>query len=124
MTSRISDYLYIFATIGLTVYGQLIFKWRIQKLAALPVDPVQKLKTLLWLVPDPAILSGFAAAFLAALSWMVVLTRMPLSQAYPLTALTFVLVVLGGGAIFNESIGAMQILGLVLIVLGLVIGSQ
>ena len=124
MPSRMSAYLYIFATVAFTVYGQLIFKWRMQRFGVLPADPAEKIKALLRLVPDPAILSGFAAAFLAALCWMVVLTRMPLSQAYPLTALTFVFVVLGGAAIFHEAMGPLQFAGLALIVTGLVIGSQ
>ena len=36
MNVRITDYAYIFVTVGLTVYGQLILKWRIGVHGALP----------------------------------------------------------------------------------------
>ncbi|HRN82800.1 MAG TPA: hypothetical protein PK666_10530, partial [Nitrosomonas europaea] len=65
--SRFFDYLYIVATIAFTVYGQLILKWRIAQFGALPVELVDKLKFLFVLLLDPAIFSGFAAAFLASL---------------------------------------------------------
>ena len=63
--TRLVDYIYIFATIGFTVYGQLILKWRIADFGSLPVGQVEKLKFLTSLLLDPLIFSGFAAAFLA-----------------------------------------------------------
>jgi len=124
MTSRATAYALLFATIGLTVYGQLIFKWRMQQVGELPPSALAKTKALLWLLLDPAIFSGLFAAFAASLCWMVVLTRLPLSEAYPLTALTFVLVVMCSWLAFNEQVGPWQWVGLSLIVGGLIVGSQ
>jgi hypothetical protein len=55
MNPRFVDYLYIAATIGFTVYGQLILKWRIRDFGALPAEPLDKLKFLVYLLFDPAI---------------------------------------------------------------------
>jgi drug/metabolite transporter (DMT)-like permease len=72
----------------------------------------------------PWILSALAAAFFAALSWMLAMTKLPLSQAYPLTALVFICVVLGGAWAFAEPLNAWRIAGVLLIVSGLVVGSR
>jgi drug/metabolite transporter (DMT)-like permease len=76
------------------------------------------------LVLNPWVLSAFFAAFLASLAWIAAMTKLPISQAYPLNAMTFILVVICGGAFFSEPFGLHKVLGLILIVLGILIASQ
>ena len=123
MTS-ISGYLYIAATVLLTVYGQLVIKWRVGLAGIAPDSPGEKTLFLLRLVFTPWVFSGLAAAFLASVFWMAALTRFPLSHAYPFVAFTFVLVVGGGGLLFGEPIRWPTITGLALIVAGITIASR
>ncbi|MBC7405121.1 MAG: EamA family transporter [Cytophaga sp.] len=118
------DYLYIVATIGFTVYGQLILKWRIAKFGPLPLDFFEKLKFLLALLADPAIFSGFAAAFLASLAWMAAMTKFDLSHAYPFMSLNFVVVLLLSGWLLSEPLTLQKVLGVGLIVLGTVVAAR
>jgi drug/metabolite transporter (DMT)-like permease len=122
--SRFLDYLYIFATIGFTVYGQLVLKWRISKFGPLPSDLLEKLKFLISLFFDPAIFSGFAAAFLAALAWMAAMTKFELSHAYPFMSLNFVVVLLLSGWLLSEPMTLQKALGVGLIVLGIVVVAR
>ena len=122
--SRLLDYLYIVATIGFTVYGQLILKWRIAKFGPLPTDLLEKLKFLISLLLDPAIFSGFAAAFLASLAWMAAMTKFDLSHAYPFMSLNFVVVLLLSGWLLNEPVTLQKTLGIALIVLGTVVAAR
>lgn len=122
--SRISDYLYIIATISFTVYGQLILKWRIRTFGPLPNDTVEKSKFLLSLLLDPAIFSGFAAAFLASLAWMAAMTKFELSHAYPFMSLNFVVVLLLSGWLLNEQMTLQKAIGVGLIVLGTVVAAR
>ena len=122
--SRFIDYLYIFATIGFTVYGQLILKWRIAKFGELPTDSFEKLKFLISLLFDPAIFSGFFAAFLASLAWMAAMTKFDLSHAYPFMSLNFVVVLLLSGWLLNEPVTIQRVLGVTLIVLGTVVAAR
>ena len=122
--SRLVDYFYIFLTIVLTVYGQLILKWRIAKYGALPSDIIGKMKFLISLLFDPAIFSGFGAAFLASLAWMAAMTKFDLSHAYPFMSLNFVVVLLFSGWMFNEPITAQKAIGVSLIVLGTVVAAR
>ena len=122
--SRSLEYFYIFATVGFTVYGQLILKWRITQFGLLPAGSVDKLKFLLGLLFDPAIFSGFAAAFLASLAWMAAMTKFDLSHAYPFMSLNFVVVLLLSGWLLSEPITSQKILGIGLIVLGTVLAAR
>lgn len=122
--SRYLDYFYILATIAFTVYGQLILKWRIAQFGPLPVESVEKLKFLLGLLFDPAIFSGFAAAFLASLAWMAAMTKFDLSHAYPFMSLNFVVVLLLSGWLLSEPLTMQKSLGVGLIVLGTVVAAR
>ncbi|EUC14713.1 EamA family transporter [Paraburkholderia hospita] len=118
------DYLYIFATVGLTAYGQVILKWRIGKFGALPDDTLAKFRFLLSMFLDPIILSGFIAAFLAALAWMAAMTKFDLSQAYPFTSLNFVIVVLLSAWLLSEPLSASKIWGVLFIVVGTILAAR
>lgn len=122
--SRYFDYLYIFATIIFTVYGQIILKWRIAKFESLPLDFGDKIKFLIGLLFDPAILSGFAAGFLASLAWMMAMTKFDLSHGYPFMSLNFVIVLFLSGCVLNEMVTLQKVLGVGLIVLGTVVASR
>lgn len=117
-------YCMVFATVFLTVGGQFIVKWQVMEAGPLPADPHDKLRFLLRLVLNPWILSAFAAAFMASLTWMLAMTKLPLSHAYPMTALTFVIVVIGSAFVFHEAITVWKLVGLALIVIGIFVGSQ
>lgn len=124
MSARVIDYLYILATIVFTVYGQLILKWRISAFGAMPAETWAKAKWLFLLIFDPAIFSGFFAAFLAAMAWMAAMTRFDLSHAYPFMSLNFVVVLLLSGWLFHESVTPAKVVGVLLIVAGTVIAAR
>lgn len=118
------DHLYIAATIGLTVYGQMALKWRITQFGALPEGTGAKLTFLLGLLLDPVIMSGFAAAFLASLAWMAAMTKFELSHAYPFMSLNFAVVLLLSGWLLAEPVSAQRWFGVALIVVGTVVSAR
>jgi uncharacterized membrane protein len=124
MPSRAWDYGYVFLTIAFTVYGQLVLKWRIADLGAMPAGLREKIAWLLALCFEPWIFSGLVAAFLASLAWMAALTRFELSYAYPFTSLSFVLVLVLSAGLLNESLNSYKVFGVALIVIGTVVASR
>ncbi|WP_084596233.1 EamA family transporter [Pseudomonas massiliensis] len=122
--ARALDYLYILATVLFTVYGQLILKWRIEQLGPLPASGMAKIKFLVLLPFDPAIFSGFAAAYLASLTWMAAMSKFELSHAYPFMSLNFVIVILFSGWLFHEPISAQKIFGIGMIVVGTIVAAR
>lgn len=121
---RLLDYLYIIATIIFTVYGQLILKWRITAVGQLPEELTEKIKFLFLLLLDPIILSGFLAAFLASMTWMVAMAKFQLSHAYPFMSLNFVIVLILSNYLLNEPLTVPKALGVTLIVIGTAISAR
>jgi multidrug transporter EmrE-like cation transporter len=118
------SWVYVTATILLTVYGQLIVKWQVQKAGALPAALGDKVEFLARLVVHPWMISVFVAAFIAALSWMAAMTRLELSRAYPFVSLSFVLVLIFSAVFFGEALTIAKVMGVALILAGLIVGSR
>ena len=124
ISSSISGYFYIASTIILTVYGQMILKWRVSLKGTFPSDNYDKIWFLLKMFLDPWVLSGFLAAFFASLTWMATMTKFDLSFAYPFMSLAFVLVLIFSSTLLNESITTQKISGLLLIIFGILISTR
>ncbi len=122
--SRFLDYLYIVFTIAFTVFGQIIFKWRIAKLEPAPIDFLGKVKFLFFVIFDPVIFSGFDAAFLASFTWMAAMTKFDLSHAYPFMSLNFAVVLLLSNQLLGEAISTQKLLGIILIMIGTIISAR
>jgi multidrug transporter EmrE-like cation transporter len=118
------SYLYVALTVLLTVYGQLVIKWQVAQAGALPAALPDRLWFLAKLLLNPWIASALAAALLAAVAWMAAMTKLDLSHAYPFMSLAFVLVLIGSGVFFGESITPLKIAGVALVMLGIAVGSQ
>lgn len=114
----------VFMTVFLTVYGQIVIKWQVATFGKLPAQLNEKFSFMLQLLLNPWVLSGLIAAFGASISWMLAMTKLDLNYAYPFVSLSFVLIVISGAVFFNESLNTWKILGAMLIVAGVVVGSR
>jgi multidrug transporter EmrE-like cation transporter len=120
----IMNFLYILATVLFTVYGQLVVKWQVAQAGAYPLATSERLIFLLKLLLNPWIISGVAAGFLALLCWMIAMTRFDLSYAYPFMSLAFVFVLILSAIFFHETVTMPKMIGVMLIVAGIIIGSR
>jgi drug/metabolite transporter (DMT)-like permease len=73
---------------------------------------------------DPYVISSFASAFLASLTWMAALTKFELSYAYPFMSLAFIVVLILSFFMFQEPLTTNRVLGTCIIVAGLLIASR
>jgi multidrug transporter EmrE-like cation transporter len=71
------------------------------------------------IIATPTCLLGLFSAFIAAMFYILALSKLPLSIAYPFTALGFVLVVSIGIIFFNEPLSIAKIIGVTLIIIGI-----
>ncbi len=117
-------YLFPVATLLLTVYGQLVVKWQVERAGPRPDDLGGQLQFVGRLVVNPWVISVFVAAFLAAASWMLALTHFELSRAYPVMSLSFALVLFGSALWFSEALTWPKVAGVAIIALGLIVSSQ
>jgi multidrug transporter EmrE-like cation transporter len=123
-TDKLFDFVYILMTVLLTVFGQLVFKWRMDLKGEFPSGALNKFQYIIWAYLDPWIISGFAAAFLASMFWSITLTKFELSFAYPFTSLSFILVLFLSTLIFKEPFTINKLVGVLLIIGGLIVISR
>ncbi len=117
-----SGYWYIAGTLLFTVYGQIILKWRMSKLAFVLSDGLwAKITGLIKIIFDPYIFSGFLSAFVASLFWMATMTKFEITKAYPFMSLAPALVFIIGVYFLGEEFTWGKIVGLTFIIVGIII---
>jgi multidrug transporter EmrE-like cation transporter len=103
----------ILGAVAFSAMGQLCLRSGAQHLAGLG-----RLEFLLAAARDLRVQSGLAAWAASTLCWLYVLRVAPLSRAYGLSSLTYVLIPLASIYVFGEQIRRLHALGMVLIILG------
>ena len=126
--SKTMGYLYIFATVFFTVYGQIILKWRMNTLSVFPENATLELSDkfiyVFKLLLDPWILSGFLAAFVASLFWILAMSKFEISYAYPFMSSAFIFVLIISYFFLSETMSIEKVIGMGFIVLGIIISSR
>lgn len=103
----------ILCAVAFNATGQLCLKTGARRL-----DGLGPLAFLRAAARDPHVLSGIAAWIAWTLCWLYALRAAPLSRAYGMTSLTYLLVPLLSVCLFGESLRRLQVAGMALILLG------
>jgi drug/metabolite transporter (DMT)-like permease len=109
----------LLVSIVLGAGGQLMFKSAARGLPAFSQLGVAKL--LLTMFTTPLILAGFACFFVSSLLWIVAIKNTPLSVAYPMVALSYIIIFGGSALLYGEAIGWRHWAGAALIVGGILL---
>ena len=104
----------ILCAVAFSAVGQLFLKSGAQRVSGLG-----GLGFLLAAFRDMHVLSGLAAWTASTLCWLYVLRVAPLSRAYGLTSLTYVLILVASVSLFGEQLRRLHVVGTVLIVIGI-----
>jgi multidrug transporter EmrE-like cation transporter len=107
--------LLILAAVALSAVGQLFLKSGARHLTGLGGRGV----FLLAAARDPHVLIALTAWGASTLCWLYVLRVAPLSRAYGLTSLTYVVVPLVSVYLFGEHVRRVHLVGMLLIVVGI-----
>ena len=119
------QYLYIIGTVIFALVGQLTLKWRVLKLGSLPDNINSIFDYLISAFLDPYIILSFIAFFIAALFWIIALTKFDLNYAYPIVLCVSILSVFTFSSIlFKEQITILNLSGIVCILIGLILISK
>ncbi|MNJ43739.1 putative 4-amino-4-deoxy-L-arabinose-phosphoundecaprenol flippase subunit ArnF [compost metagenome] len=107
--AKLISYGMLLGNIVLLVTGQVLFKLGLQRAGGL-----------VWqkMITSPLLISGLALYGIATLLWFAVLTRLPLSQAYPMQALAYVLALVPAYFLFGEVMTLSKFAGVAVILCG------
>lgn len=115
------NYLLILPIAVLVTYSQIIVKWRAGAKDQLATSSFSQ--HLVTFMTDPVILSAYAAALVASFAWLFVVTKLPLTVAFPVyIGVTFAMVLLGGWFFLSETLTATKLVAVLLIFGGIVLG--
>ena len=114
-------YLLILPIALLVAYSQLIVKWRSSVMENFVASSISQ--QLVKFMTDPVILSAYALALIASFAWLYVVTKLPLTVAFPVyIGVTFTMVLLGGWFFLGETLTTTKVIAVVLIMCGIVLG--
>ena len=117
------DFILLFFNVLLTVMGQILFKHGMNIVGR--VNNVRDvLGKLTQAFLNPYILSGIAIYGFTTLVWLVILSRVKLSIAYPMLSSGYVLSILFSWLLFKESIPKIRIIGALVICIGVYLVAQ
>ncbi|HSK17851.1 MAG TPA: EamA family transporter [Longimicrobiales bacterium] len=106
--------LLVLAAVVFSVIGQLFLKSGAQHLAG-----HGRVQFLLAAFRNAHVVAGLAAWAASTICWLYVLRVAPLSRAYGLTSLTYVLILLASVHLYDEQVRRVHVVGTVLIVIGI-----
>jgi multidrug transporter EmrE-like cation transporter len=116
--NKMTAYGFVILCILFTVLGQLLIKWQAMQAGSLPASWPGRVSFFLGLLFNPWIMAGLASAVIAACAWILAMTRLPISVAYPMMSLTYPLVMALSWVLLGETLSLWRITGAALILAG------
>lgn len=111
-------------TVTLNVFGQFLMKQGMGQIGAIGGSAEVMATSLLRAFLNPYVIGGVGAYGLSSIFWLILLSRVDLSYAYPALALGYVLVTLIGAWILGESVSTLRWLAVGIICAGVVLLSR
>ena len=108
----------------LTVTGELLLKTGMNRHGQLDVSLGTLAPTAVKIFTNPFVLGGFVFVFSGALFWLAVLSRWPLSLAYPLLSISYIIGIAASVVFLNEKVTWTHALGVMVIIIGVYLISR
>ena len=108
----------------LTVTGELLLKTGMNRHGVLEVSFSTLIPTAGKLLGNPFVVGGFVFVFSGALFWLAVLSRWPLTLAYPLLSISYIIGICASVLILKEKVSPIQVVGVFVIILGVFLVSR
>jgi len=111
----------LFTAIAMGAVGQIAMKTgmnRVRKSSGGDLGPI--VRALPRVFSDLYVLIGIGIYILSTVLWLWVLSRVPLSFAYPCISVSYIIIIIAGKWVFRERIDAWKIAAIVLILAGVV----
>jgi len=117
------DYFLLIFNVFLTVLGQIMLKQGVTNIGR--IEGFRELLSKFWqLILNPYIVGGVSVYGFTTFVWLVILSRVKLSIAYPMLSLGYVIAIPFSWLVFKESIPRVRIIGAIIICFGVYLVAQ
>jgi multidrug transporter EmrE-like cation transporter len=112
----------LIASVSFAIGGQLMLKAAMNSIGRIGSAEVQAAgKTLVTAAREPRLWAGLALFAVSSVFWLVVLSRVPLSVAYPFVGISYIFIVLFSRLILHEPVPGLRWFGAVVVAAGIAI---
>lgn len=121
-SDQLTGIFYLILDILISVVAQLVLKHAMHNLGSIP-EEAPLTDYLLNMISFPVI-AGLALYGLGIVFWILCLTKLDLSFAYPAGTMQYFLIFIGAWILFDEQINFLRIAGALVIIAGVVVMSK
>ena len=122
MTLR--TFLVLVAGVLLNAAAQLLLKAGVKPLGPIGSTPGTLVPNLATAMVQVPVMAGLACYVVSVAVWLVALSRVEVSLAYPMLSLGYVVNAVAAWWLFGEAVGAMRFAGIALILLGVFVVAR
>ena len=112
------NYILLIINVFLTVIGQILMKQGMIKVGKIDGSLVDVVPKLLQAFTNPFVLGGISIYGFTTMLWLIILSRVKLSIAYPMLSLGYLFSMFFAWLLFKESVPKARILGAIIICAG------
>jgi drug/metabolite transporter (DMT)-like permease len=117
---------YILISVGIGALGQVLLKKGMNDMGPLSLSlPWNQLGGVLWRVAtNPYVFIGLAIYLVSMVFWLIALSHVDLSYAYPFASLSYGIMLIASWIFFSESITPLRLVGTLIICMGVLVISR
>jgi drug/metabolite transporter (DMT)-like permease len=114
----------IILTALLNTAAQLLLKVGMDKIGEFSFTAANTLPIALKVITSPFIIIGMIVYVVSVTLWLLVLSRVPVGIAYPMTSLAYIFSAIAAYYFLGEQLSYLQIIGVFIIILGVYLIAQ
>ena len=107
-------------SICLGAVAQFLLKVGVNAMGGFKIDPHRALTSIITALLEPHILIGLVVFVISMLIWLMVISKMELSRAYPMISISYIIITALSRFVLGESIPAIRLAGIAVILVGVV----
>lgn len=113
------NYLLILISVSMSAFSQVILRYGMTRPSMSEAMQAGGLSVAMEIVRSPFVILGLGAYGAGAVIWLLVLSRIPVSFAYPFVSLGIVLTTVIGATVLSERVSLLSAVGVLTIVAGI-----
>ncbi len=115
----------ILISISIAVGGQVLLKLGMDKIGPVSINSISSVGSLFVnIFKSPMVLIGLFCYAISAVLWLIVISAVDLSFAYPFIGLTYVLILIVSKFVLKEDVNPIRWAGAVIITIGVIVISR
>ena len=119
-----NNFLLILSSVSLNAFAQLFIRKGMLKIGEISFDFEQIVKMVLAVFTNVYLLSGMFSYGISIILWMMVLSKVNVSLAYPFSSIGYIITTVLAYLFFNEPITFQKVVGIIIICIGVFILTQ